>query len=162
MKARVCCGSDNARASQARENCSLHIAYIFLMRPDWEMAGNKIKGEWTDCPQSQALGVPCVPGSEGKGILVGIHCRGSCCHHGRKQPSWSCLYISGPAAPSLHQLCMTQFHSHWRGKSTCSWASMAALGDYSSPGDQGRDEEWQGRRVMLRFLLLPSTVTGYG
>lgn len=37
VKARVCCGSDNARASQARAKCSLHIAYIFLMRPGWEI-----------------------------------------------------------------------------------------------------------------------------
>lgn len=69
MKAGVCYGCDNVRASQAGEKCSLHIAYIFLMQPGWEIVGNKSVGRWTDCPQRKAFGAPCAP--LGEGISVG-------------------------------------------------------------------------------------------
>lgn len=74
--------------SQAGEKCSLHIAYIFLMQLGWEMVGTKSVGRWTDCSQRQDFGATCAPGGEGKGIPVGIQCRG-CCGHGHKELLWS-------------------------------------------------------------------------
>lgn len=65
VKAGVCYGCDNVRASQAGEKCSLHIAYIFLMQPGWEIVGNKSVGRWTGCPQRKAFGATCAPSGEG-------------------------------------------------------------------------------------------------